>query len=335
VDAFLTKLAETGVAEEDGDTDFYGIYGTWLAPEVVNVSAYYYLLRDGRSLADTNHVWTLEWVEDALGLDDYDPTTLHTAGLRAYGQYSAFDYDLEAAYQWGEASQVGFGFKPFTYGDDDAEYDSWAADADLGYTFDVPWQPRVFVGGAYFGGEDNRDLSFIDWLNPFYTPEASVSFNRLFSGIAYSSILDIGQDLSNAWQARGGVQVKVRDNLSAGLTVAYWEALEPFDRPLALHLGRWYVPVAPEYSFLTRENDTDLGLTTHLHATYNYTDDLFIRVGWEHLFTGDGLEQGNFLHRFGQEFTGGRGGDDADYFYFDLGVKFPGGVAAMKPCGAL
>ena len=79
------------------------------------------------------------------------------------------------------------------YGDDDASYGVWGGTTEVGYTFDAPWTPRAFLGAAYYGGEDKRDLSFFDWVNaqvnPFYTPKASLSFNRLFSNLEYG-ILD-------------------------------------------------------------------------------------------------------------------------------------------------
>src|SRR5690606_28795569 len=121
------------------------------------------------------------------------------------GTLGAFDFEAEAAYQFGDAGQVGFLFRPFTYGDDDAEFDGlWGANLELGYTFNMAYSPRVFIGGAYLDGEDNRDLTFWEWLNPFDWHDASVSFNRLFSNWEYSEFLE-NSDLSNVWVARAGV----------------------------------------------------------------------------------------------------------------------------------
>ncbi|MBI4557658.1 MAG: alginate export family protein [Candidatus Hydrogenedentes bacterium] len=322
VDAWWSKLAENSPLEEDGDVDFYGIYATYKALEPVDISLYWMYLRDARSLNDTNFVWPIEWVEDLLGLDDYDPTNLHTVGLRAFGQYEAWDYDLEVAYQTGDADQVGFRFKPFGYGDDDAEYDSWAGDLEVGYTFDMQWSPRVFIGGAYFEGEDNRDLSFWDWLNPFDRSDASVSFNRLFPGKPYSAILEIGQDMSNFYQIRGGVEAHPTETVTAGLTVAYYGINEPFDWPPYVTLGRFRIPIAPALSFWTKEADNEIGFVTHLYAKYNYSEDLYFKLGWEHLFTGDGLAEGSFTHRYGLEFSGGTDDENANYFYCETGLKF-------------
>jgi hypothetical protein len=45
-------------------------------------------------------------------------------------------------------------------------------------------------------------------------------------------------------------------------------------------------------------------------------------VGWEHLFSGQALEDGNFLHKNGMEYSGGTDSKDADYVYVDTGIRF-------------
>jgi hypothetical protein len=324
MDAWASKLSETGANEEDGDIDFYGLYVTCKAVEWLNASAYWMYIRDAVSLNDTNFIAPIEWAEDVLGLDDYDPTNLHTVGARFFGQAGGFDYDLELAYQFGDADRAGFGFKPtgFLYGDDDADFDAWAGDFELGYTIEMAWNPRVYIGGAYFEGEDNRDLSFLDWLNPFYRPDASVSFNRLFPGKPYSFILEIGQDMSNFWQIRGGVTAHPTDTVMAGLQAAVYGVDETFDAPISISIGDFKIPVAPALSFWTEESDDDIGTSVHLFVNYQYSEDLYFRVGWERLFTGDGLEDGSFIHRYGFEFSGGTDSDDADYLYAETGLKF-------------
>lgn len=324
VDAWWSKYVERGIAEQDGDVDFSGVYATYKGLEFLDISAYWMWIRDGGSLNDTSFIAPLEWLEEAFELDDYDVTSMHTTGARLWGRSGPVDYDLEAAYQFGDADAVGFGFKPANqiYGGDGAEYDGWAADLEVGYAIDVAWEPRVFIGGAYFDGEDNRDLSFWQWANPFYRPEASVSFNRLFPGKPYSLILEIGQDMSNFYQVRTGVTVHPTDAVTAGLTAAYYGVNEPFDRPVAFTAGQFQIPVAPALSFWTAESSDSIGTTVHGWITYNYSEDWYIKVGWEHLFTGQGLEDGSFTHRYGLEFNGGRGDDDADYIYIDTGLKF-------------
>lgn len=308
VDAWGMKLAESLAG--DNDIDYYGIYGTYKGLEQLKISAYWMLVRDGSTASDTTLNPAGEWVEARLGLDDYDPTCLHTIGARLFGATGSFDYDWELAYQFGEADRVGALFAPALYGDTSAEFGNFATDLELGYTIDMAWQPRVFLGGAFFEGEDNRDFRYRDWFLPG-EGNASVSFNRLFPGASYSMTLDIGQELSNFWQLRAGIAAKPTEKISLLFRVAHFETDEPFD-----------APVWPAFAAWTHPNDKDLGWTTFLMGKYQYSQDLSIAMIWEHLFTGDGLEQGQFFARNGLEFVGGTAGEDSDYIHGDVQIKF-------------
>lgn len=325
VDAFWTKLAERGTIEEDGDMDFAGVYASCHAVENVTFDAYWFWLRDAIALKDTNSAWIDEKIEDWLGLDDYDVTNLHTVGLRAAGTFGAFDFDAEAAYQFGNASQVGFLAVPYTYGDDGAEYGSWAADVEVGYSFDFTCKPRVYVGGAYVDGEDNRDVSFWEWLNPFApfcTKDASVSFNRLFSNTVYSYFFDEIGELSNFWQARAGVSAHPTEAIETTIQLAYFGVVEPFDEPIHVRFWHQRWPLFSDLSFWTREADTDIGWQLDVRAKYHYSSDLTFEVGWSRLFTGDALHDGNFSDFNGLGFNGGTGDADADYLFFETALKF-------------
>jgi hypothetical protein len=321
VDAWAAMLAEGGVAEEDEDVNFYGVYASYLGLEDITIDAYWMLVRDARSLNDTNFVWFVEWLEDVFGLDDYDPTYLHTIGLRGAGTIGAFDFELEGAYQTGDAGQVGSLFRPFLYGDDGAEYDQWGANAEVGYTFDMAWQPRVYLGYAYLGGEDNRDIDFWDWLLPFDDAEASVSFNRMFSNWEYSEFFD-ATTLSNAQVFRAGISAMPTESVELLLSAAYFDTLEEFDSPVYFDFGGFRIPIAPFYSFWTQENDSELGLEVGLYATYYYTEDLIFEAGWSHLFVEDGLTDGQFVAGNGLIFTGGTGDEDADYVFVETRLSF-------------
>ena len=328
VDAWWTKLAETSPLEEDGDVDFYGIYGTYTALEPVDISVYWLYVRDAMTVADTPSP-LFDNFEEWLGLDDYGTTELHTIGLRVWGASNAFDYNLELAYQFGDASAVGATFPSLTwlgvYGDDGADFDNMAFDLEVGYTFDAAWQPRVYVGGAYFEGDDERDVSFWDWLNPFDQASASVSFNRLFSAKWYTSVFDIlggAANLSNIYHARVGVTVHPMDKVTAGALASYFAADEEFDWPAYVRLGNSRVPVAAFLPFWTHDGDSDLGVVSHVWAKYSYSEDLWIKVGWEHLFAGDGLYDGSFVKQNGLDLFAGSDDDDGDYVYFDMGLKF-------------
>lgn len=323
LDAFAAKLAERSPLEEDGDTDFYGVYGTFKGIENMEIDAYWLFLRDGRRLNDTNFIAPLEWLEDVFDLDDYDVTNIHTVGMRFAGVWAGFDMEAEAAYQWGDANTVGATFIPNgeLYGDDDAEYDTWAGNIEVGYTFDTVWQPRLWVGASYYGGEDERDITLIEWLNPFDRPEASVSFNRLFSSSEPDWYFDPG-NLSNAWVGKGGVSLAPTESLTVGVDVLYFEALEAFDSPASIGMGGWLLPLAPALPFWTQEGETELGWETILWAEYAYTEDLTFVAGWTHLFAGEALDRGVFSGNNGLGFLNGRESEDGDYMYLGTTIKF-------------
>ena len=310
VDAIWAKLAENMAIEQDGDVDLYTLYGTYTGLEKMDVSLYWMFIRDALSLNDTTGGFALEAAEELLGLDQYGNTNLHTFGARFWGACQAWDYDLEVAYQTGDADAVGFRFANGVYGDDDAEFDSWAADLRLGYTFDTAWSPRVFFNAAYFDGEDNRDQGgFLHML--VGGPQASVSFNRMFSSVNYSAIFDIvptAEAISNFYKYQLGVTAKPTDKIALGANVAYLGVVDEFDVPV---LGFW-----------TKEADDEIGVITQLSAGYTYSQDLSFKVLWEHLFAGEGLADGNYFSGNGLLFVGGRDDQDADYLQFYTSLKF-------------
>ncbi|MFA6239344.1 MAG: alginate export family protein [Candidatus Hydrogenedentales bacterium] len=324
VDAWASILAEGGVGEQDGDVDFYGVYASCKAIENITFDAYWMWIRDARSLNDTASSAPLEFWEDVFNLDDYDTTNLHTVGLRAAGTIGAFDFDVEGAYQFGDAGQVGFNFKPFQYGDDDAEFDAWGLTAEAGYTFEFPWTPRVFGKYAYYQGQDDRDLSFGEWLNPYYAfnPKSSVSFNRLFSNHMYNGFFDLQNDFSNGHVFMLGAIAHPTQSIDIIVDAGYYLTDEPFDLPVYANFGQFRVPLAPALSFWTQEGSNEIGYTTDIMVVYHYSEDLMFSVHWCHLFSGDAIEDGSFFASNGLVFAGGSDKDDGDFITFETRLCF-------------
>ncbi len=304
VDGWWAKLAERSPLEEDGDTNFYGVYASCKAIENVTFDAYWLYLRDSSTVVDTPGGW--RWKPD------YSGTELHTLGLRAAGKYQALDFEAEVAYQFGGVDHLGSTFNRGWYGDDSADASVWGGNLEVGYSFDVKCHPRLFVGATYFGGEDNRDVSFADWLRPFARPSSSVSFNRLFSDQVYSGFFDLNSDYSNAYLVRIGAMGMVTEKLMARLCITYFDTVAEFDSPAFLG--------AP--SFLTKQNDGYLGTEAFLLLVYQYSKDLSFEAGWAHLFTGKGLEEGSFNAANGTIFTGGSDKDQADYIFLGTRLSF-------------
>jgi hypothetical protein len=318
VDAFWGKLAENFGNFMEDDIDLYGVYATYKAWEPVDVSLYWYYIRDDIIPDDSPGFGPIrDWWENVWNVNGYGRTDFHTVGMRINGGTGGFDYDLEVAYQFGDADRAGSDFGVNGYGDATAEYDNWGADLELGYTFDTKWQPRVYLGGAWLEGEDNRDRTFWEYLNPFYRPDASISFNRMFSSYCYSTVFDIkggSETVSNFKQIRTGVIVKPTESITTGLKLAYLWVDEPFDMPVGL--------VSSMFPWWNREVDDDIGATALLFLKYQINSDWFVTFGWEHLFTEDGLTKGSYLIGNGMQYTGGTDDQDGDYFFIDTGLKF-------------
>jgi len=321
IDVFSMKLAERFQGLGSDDTDFYGIYASYTGLEDWEFNAYWLYLHDGLDIEDTTGDPVLEFVEGLWGLDDYASTDIHTVGLRAAGAVGNWELEAEAAYQWGDAAAAGSTFVVGTYGADDASYSAWAGQFTVGYTIEAAWEPYVYVGAEYYGGEDHRDRALLEYLNPFYTPRASLSFNRLFSTWEADWFLD-GSALSNLWIGKAGISASPTDKIEIGLDLLYMEALEAFDTPVWGRFGSGRTPLTLLFPFLTRESDTDLGFQTILWSNYAYSDNLSFEAGWAHLFTGDGLEDGNFVDANGLEFLGGLGDEDADYLWMGAKLEF-------------
>ena len=322
LDAFAAQVAETFASEEDGDAWFYGLYGRYTGWENTELDAYYYFLRDGRAINDTNFIAPVEALENGLGIDDYDPTVLHTAGMRVSHIRGPWDFYAEGAYQWGEANHLGALYRPFSlYGDDGANYDTWAGVIEVGYTFEKARNLRLSLHAVYYGSDDNRDLSFADWINPFDQPEASVAFNRLFSGQRHEPFLDSGS-LSNIWIISASAQLPVTDKLSLSTDVQYLQAINPFNPPAHIHLGCYRLPIAPALSFWTDSGEDDMGVEWSLSMDYAYSPDLLFQAGWTHYFVGEALEDGVFIENNGTVMLGGSGNADADMLWFQTTVSF-------------
>lgn len=325
--AFAAKLGENGPIEEDGDTDIYVLYSTYTGIEDATLEAYWIWLRDPRALEDTNTGWLASRIEHAVGVDDYDVTNLHTAGIRAAGKLGPFDYHGEIAYQFGNAGQVGkawaLGGSPVSvspYGDSHARWDNWGGLFEVGYAYQQKYTPRLFIGGGCFGGGDDNPIPFLKWLdaavNPFYRPSVNTHFNRLFSNYECSIAFD-GTDLTNCWFGRAGASASPVEKIKILLYLQYTEALQAYHA--VVPGNRWFIS---PLSFWTHTHPRDLGWETFLDLTYAYSEDLSVELAWGHLWTGGGMAEGNFVVANGLGFSGGTARDPADWIYAETKIAF-------------
>ncbi|HNR30494.1 MAG TPA: alginate export family protein [Candidatus Hydrogenedentes bacterium] len=279
ISAFAAKLNETFSDFGDDDVDLYGIYGSYLGLEDVVIDAYWLFIRDDESLTNA----------------DID---LHTIGLRGAGEIGAFDFEAEVAYQFGEWDLPGF-----LWWDNDADIDAFGVNLELGYTFDASWQPRIYLGAAWFEGGD-QDNGW-GWWND----DDDLAFNRLFSDWEYTEVLDnvSAANLSNVFIYRAGLSVKPTESLDLALALTYLEVDEELE-------GGWW--------FWRWTADEDLGLEVGLYANYQYSEDLVFRAGWAHLFADDGIEEGNLVGLNGLAPLVADEDEDIDYLFLETEIRF-------------
>lgn len=237
VDALWAKLAETSPAQEDGDADLYGVYASYLGIENVSLDAYWLFMRDAANWKGS--------------LD------LHTFGLRGAGTVGAFDFEAEAAYQIGNLDDQ----RRFFNRDDDYDWEAWGVNAEVGYTFDMNYTPRVFLGGAWLEGSDEEDLAF----------------DRLYSNWEYSLFLDNMGNMTGLWLARAGVSAMPTESVKVSLAGAYLSCDNDDE----------------DHCWLRDNNDDDeIGWEVDASVLYNYTEDLAFEVGYAHFFDGDDEDRG-------------------------------------------
>ncbi len=70
-----------------------------------------------------------------------------TLGARLAGKLGRFDYELEPQFQWGKVKSA--------IGDGRDLVRAYGGHIDLGYTFKLPWEPRLFSAYAYGSGDNN------------------------------------------------------------------------------------------------------------------------------------------------------------------------------------
>ncbi len=208
ITGIAAKLTENNSSrlENDGDVDFYVIYGSYSGLEDMTIDAYWMLAR--AALTDsTNGLGVV--IPNGPTLLIGEASEIHTFGARFAGVAGAFDWDVEGAIQTGDSGIVG------------VDQDAFGLTVDGGYTFDTDYQPRVFVTGSYYSGDDT-----------------DAPFNRLFSDHEDSEFLG-NTDLTNYWSIGGGASAQVTEEIEVSGVVTYFQVDEDFggDDELGLELG--------------------------------------------------------------------------------------------------
>jgi hypothetical protein len=144
LDIFALKPIQrlsTQLDEVDHSQDFYGLIGDWRGwSKYVTLQPYYLLLKqDGDKVK-----------YDANGRTAATNTKInreiHTAGLRIYSVVgeTGWDYDASYAQQFGHQDRLNNAGVLI----EELEHGAYAYNAEIGYTFQYPWKPRL---SAFYG----------------------------------------------------------------------------------------------------------------------------------------------------------------------------------------
>jgi hypothetical protein len=245
-DAFYSRLV--GVQRDefnDGDSgqDLYGVYATGkVEPWVATADAYWLGL--DKEVARFSSVTNSE-----------ERQTLGGRLAGACGD-SGFDYDVEAAYQFGD-----FG---------DADVSAWMAAIEVGYKVpECPVESRLYAGYDYASGDDDRGDGDIG------------TFNQLYPlGHAYFGMIDaVGRQ--NVQDFTAGIEAKPLAKLKTRLEAHYFLKAEEED---ALYDAGGN-PVAAA----NVPGEDEIGQEVDLTAEYAFDAHMKLAGGVGRLFAGDAI----------------------------------------------
>ncbi len=240
VTGFWTRFAPIQKYEFNDSTDddqLYGLYATGKCMDCDITFDAYWLGRD----------------RDPLGEER------HTIGGRIGGKlFSAFDYDLEGAYQFGDIGGLDIG--------------AYMIASQFGYTFaNCPAKPRLFLGVDYASGDDDP------------ADGDSGTFSQLFPlGHAYLGYIDV-VGRQNILDLSAGVSLTPFKKLTVSLTGHVFRRAEVNDA--LYNAGAAVVRAgAPGTS-------RDVGGEIDLVVKYKLDRHTLLMVGYSHFFPGRFIEQ--------------------------------------------
>ena len=172
IDGFLVRpvAPERGSFNDSSNQSqaFWGVYGTAPVPAVPDLLAdLYYLGLEN---------------DDAEYAQGTATEHRHTIGARLFGKRAGYDWDLEAAFQFG------------TFGN--ADIRAWTVSSDIGYTVTSwPFSPRLGLKADAISGDDDLGDDTLGTFNPLfpklpYFSEANIA--------APANLLDIQPNLTLA-----------------------------------------------------------------------------------------------------------------------------------------
>jgi hypothetical protein len=202
-----------------------------------------------------------------------------TLGGRFAGKVGGFDYELEPEFQWGKVKTA--------IGDGKDLVRAFGGHLDLGYTFKLPWEPRIFGAYAYGSGDNNPfDRRYREFHGSIFNDDSGLYGDMKVipdqSGVTVNEIHASGLQI---WV--GGLSVNPLSKLNVTLRV---------HRFLANRVPSGF--------------SKDIGTELDLPVSYKLTKGISFLVGLNRFFAG----------RFFRQASGS--GKNIDYAYIQAQVEF-------------
>ena len=202
VDILGAKMAK--LKSEDPDIYLTGLYTTYKIYKEGSLEGYLFYNKGGFPISHR------EFVLNESGQQWF------TVGARLAGKLGRFDYELEPEFQWGKVKTA--------VGDGKDIVRAFGGHFDLGYTFKLPWEPRLFGSYSYGSGDNNPfDGRYTEFHGTTFNDDSGLFGDMKVipdqSGVTVNDIHASGLQI---WV--GGLQVKPLPKLGVTLRAHYFLA---------------------------------------------------------------------------------------------------------------
>lgn len=212
-----------------------------------------------------------------------------TPGMRFYlkPKKGQFDFQTETIGQFGTVRS-----STAASNGRDQDHEAWYQHLDVGYTFDIPWSPRLAAEYDYASGDhdpnDNKDQRF-DTL--YGARRFEFGATGIYGAFARSNVNTPGLRVTAA----------PRSNVQLGLSHRFYWLAEDKDS--------WTTANLRDTSGRT---DNFIGQQLEMTARWDFNSSLNFEAGWAHLFKGT----------FAKVTANAPAKEDVDYFYVQSQLRF-------------
>lgn len=216
VDAFYARPVQNRIESFNDSFDrnkaLWSLYATRRLPEISPVSGIdlYYI---GYSNAEAEF-------EQGIGNE-----LRHTLGSRLFGGKDGWDWNFEAAFQFGRFNAENIS--------------AWSVASDTGYTFlQTPFTPRIGLKANIISGDSSPDSPLLETFNPMF-PKGN--YFGTIGLIGPYNLIDIHPTLSlrlsEQWTLQGAAVLYWRESLGDGLYNAAGNLVRPAGGSSARYIG--------------------------------------------------------------------------------------------------